>query len=130
MIKDTGKAIDCARQDHAKKAGTFLHAEVTMREHNAVSQITDGVTPEETEAQAISFIVRIWKQMRPAGPECRGWVEHVQSRQRTFFLGLDQLLSIIAKYMGIPIQRGGWWRNGLMRWRALVAKRFTRGEEG
>jgi hypothetical protein len=74
-----------------------------MKEHNAVPWTTNDVTSEETEAQPISFVVRIWKQLGPADPECRGWIEHVQSGQRTFFLGLDQLLSIIAAYVGIPI---------------------------
>jgi len=100
-----------------------------MKEHNAVSRNTNEVTSEETEIQAVSFVVRIWKQIGSADPECRGWVEHVQSGQRTFFLGLNQLLSIIAAYVGIPIQRRGWWRNGLMRWRARVAGWFTWGEE-
>jgi hypothetical protein len=112
------------------EAGIFLHTEAVMKEHNAISRIADDVTPEKPEAQAISFVVRIWKQIGLADPECRGWVQHVQSGQRTFFLGLDQLLSIIAAYVGIPIRRGGWWRNNLMRWRALVAGWFTRREEG
>jgi hypothetical protein len=101
-----------------------------VKEHNTVSRIADSVTSEKPEAQAISFVVRIWKQIRPADPECRGWVEHVQSGQRTFFLGLNQLLSIIGAYVGSPIRRGGWWRNHLMRWRARLARWFTRGEEG
>lgn len=100
-----------------------------MKEHNAVSRIANDVTSEETETQAISFVVRIWKQIGPADPECRGWVEHVQSGQRTFFLGLDQLLSIIAAYVSIPIRRRGWWRNRLMRWRARLAGYFAREEE-
>jgi hypothetical protein len=111
------------------EAGIFLHAEAIMKEHNAVSRIADGVTAEEPKAQAISFVVRIWKQIGLADPECRGWVEHVQSGQRTLFLGLDQLLSIIAAYVGIPIRRGGWWRNRLRRWRARLAEYFVRGEE-
>jgi len=101
-----------------------------MKGRNAVSRITDGVTPEEPEAQAISFVVRIWKQIGLADPECRGWVEHVQSGQRTFFLGLDQLLSVIAAHIGIPVRRGGWWRNGLRRWRARLAGYFAREEGG
>jgi hypothetical protein len=100
-----------------------------VKEHSAVSPITDRVIPEELRAQAISFVVRIWKQTGPAEPECRGWVEHVQSGQRTLFLGLDQLLSIIAAYVGIPIRRGGGWWNRLMRWRARVAGHFVQGEE-
>lgn len=105
------------------KAGAFSHTEAIVKEHSCV-------TPEEPEAQATSFVVRIWKQIGLVNPECRGWVEHVQSGQRTFFLGLDQLLSIIAAYVGIPIRRGGRWRNRLMRWRALVTGWFTRREEG
>lgn len=93
-----------------------------MKEHNRA-------TPEEPEAQAISFVVRIWKQMEPADPECRGWVQHVQSGQRTFFLGLDRLLSVIAAYVGIPIRRRKWGRNGLKRWRARLARYLAWGGE-
>jgi hypothetical protein len=100
-----------------------------MKEHNAVSRTTNEVTSEETETQAVSFVVRIWKQIGSADPECRGWVEHVQSGQRSFFLGLDQLLSIIAAYVSIPIRRRRWWRNGLRRWRARLAGCFVRGEK-
>lgn len=89
----------------------------------------DSAPSEEAEAEAFSFIVRIWKQTRPTGPECRGWVEHVQSGQRTFFLGLDELSSVIATHIGVPARRGGWWRTRLMRWRARAAGRFARGEE-
>jgi hypothetical protein len=99
-------------------------------EHSTASDIADRIPPEESEAQAVSFVVRIWKQGGPADPQCRGWVEHVQSGQRTFFLGLDQLSSIIAKHIGIPVRRGGWWRKCLMRWRARLAGYFARGEEG
>jgi hypothetical protein len=85
---------------------------------------------EEAEAEAFSFIVRVWKHTRPTGPECRGWVEHVQSGQRTFFLGLDQVLSIIAAHIGVPQQRGGWWRKCLMRWRDRTMGWLGRGKGG
>jgi hypothetical protein len=86
-------------------------------------------TPEEPEAQAFSFVVRIWRQMGPADPECRGWVEHVQSGQRTSFLGLDRLLPIIAGYVGIPIRQRKWWQEGLIRWRARLASYMPWGGE-
>ena len=100
-----------------------------MKEHSAVFRITDRVTSEEPETQAISFVVRIWKQTGPADPEYRGWIEHVQSGQRTSFLGLDQLSSVIAAYIGVPIRREGWWQNRLLHWRARVAGWFAQGEE-
>ena len=90
----------------------------------------ESAPTEEAEAEAFSFIVRIWKHARPTGPECRGWVEHVQSGQKTLFLGLDQMQSIIASHIGIPAWRGGRWRDRLARWRARVAGRFVQGEEG
>jgi hypothetical protein len=89
----------------------------------------DPAPSEEEEAEAFSFIVRIWKQTRPSGPECRGWVEHVQSGQRTFFLGLDRLTSVIATHIDVPARRGSWWRTCLMRWRARVGRCFAQGEE-
>lgn len=112
------------------KAGTFSRAEVILKEHSAVSRTADCVIPEVPEAEANSFVVRIWKQTGPADPEYRGWVEHVQSGQRTSFLGLDQMSSVIATYVGIPIRRGPWWRNGLMRWRARLVGYFTPREGG
>lgn len=117
------------------RAGTRLgkwrlsHPEAIVKECSAVSRIVDGITPEEPEAQPISFVVRIWKQTGTADRECRGWVEHVQSGQRTFFLGLDQLPRAIARYIGVSNRRGGGWQNRLMCWRARVAGWFARGEE-
>ena len=111
------------------KTETLSHAEAIVKEHKPVFRIADGVVPEEPGAQAISFVVRIWKQAGPADPEYRGWVEHVQSGQRTSFLGLDKLSSVIAAHIGVPIRRKGWWQNRLLHWRARVAGWFTRGEE-
>jgi hypothetical protein len=102
--------------------GTFSHTEATMKEQKCT-------TPEEPETQAYSFVVRIWRQMGPADPECRGWVEHVQSGQRTFFLGLDRLLPIIATHVGIPIRQRKWWRSGLIRWQARLARYLPWGGE-
>jgi len=111
------------------QAGTFLRAEAIVKEHSAVSRITDYAASEESGTEAISFIVRIWKQTGSTDPEYRGWVEHVQSGQRTSFLGLDRLPSAIAAYMGIPIRRGEWWRNRLTRWWTRLAGYFARVEE-
>jgi hypothetical protein len=97
---------------------------------NRQSDPADSVPPEEAELQAASFVVRIWKRGESTDSECRGWVEHVQSGQRTFFLGLDCLLSIIAAHVGVPIRQRGWWRSRLARWRAYVGGYFARAEEG
>jgi hypothetical protein len=112
-----------------EKAGILSHAEAMVKEHSAVSRLAHPVIPEEPGTEAISFIVRIWKQTGSADPEYRGWVEHVQSGQRTSFLGLDQLSSVISAYLGLPIRRRTWWRNGLMRWRACLARYFARGKK-
>lgn len=112
------------------KAGAFSRAEVIVKEHSAVSRLANRVTSEEPGAQAISFVVRIWRQTEPAVSEYRGWVEHVQSGQRTSFLGLDQLSSVIAAHIGIPIRQGVGWRNRLTRWRARVAAYLVRADGG
>ena len=68
--------------------------------------------------------------LRKINPKLPGaLISMVVSSAVVFFLGLDQLLSVIAAYVGIPIRRGGWWRNHLMRWRARLAGYFARGEE-
>ena len=95
-----------------------------MREQNAVSQTEDRIPSEEAGAQAVSFVVRIWIPEEKADAECRGWVEHVQSGERTFFLGLDHLSSTIAAHIGLRSRRGAWWRNGLKRWHARFAGIF------
>ena len=89
----------------------------------------DSAPPDE-EAQAVSFVIRIWKRDEQGDFECRGWVEHVQSGQRAFFLGLDQMLSIITKYVGASAQRRGRWRDCLMCWWIRVTMSFARGGEG
>jgi len=98
-------------------------------EVQAVSaQVSEDLPAEEAGAQPISFVVRIWRQMTPAGPEYRGWVEHVQSGKRTFFLGLDGLPSLVGGYLGLPMRRAR-WHERLTRWRNRVAAWFGRAEE-
>jgi hypothetical protein len=89
-----------------------------VKKHGAVSQAICHATLEEPVAQAISFVVRIWKQEGTTNPDCRGWVEHVQSGQRTFFLGVDQLTSIISEHIGVTVPTS-WrnkWQKRLVRW--------------
>lgn len=84
----------------------FLAAEST--EHNSEDSLpAEG---EETETLVFSFIVRIWRQKRLADPECRGWVEHVQSGRRTPFNRPAQLPAIIAAYTGISLDQPKSWR--------------------
>jgi hypothetical protein len=55
------------------------------------------------EAEAHSFVMRIWRENRddPADPpEWRGWLEHVQSGQRHYFRELEEIPAIVAGYVG------------------------------
>jgi hypothetical protein len=55
------------------------------------------------EAEAHSFVMRIWRENRddPADPsEWRGWIEHVQSGQRHYFRKLNEIPAIVAGYVG------------------------------
>jgi len=55
------------------------------------------------EAEAHSFVMRIWKESRdnPDDPvEWRGWIEHVQSEQRHYFRNLREIPQIVAAYVG------------------------------
>ena len=109
------------------KEATFC-AKTVVSKQSSLPGTAERVPPEETEAQADSFVVRIWRQAGQASHECRGWVEHVQSGKRTFFLGLSELSSIIASHIGMPVRRGGCWRERLARWRERVAGCFGQGE--
>jgi hypothetical protein len=97
-----------------------------MKGNGATSHPVDCIVPEDTRAQTFSFVVRIWKQVGTAGGKCRGWVEHVQSRKRTPFLGLDQLLSIIAAYVDIPTPEQERRQNRPATWQDRIARWFTR----
>lgn len=70
-----------------------------MKEHGPDPQIAESMAPERTDVEIFSFIVRIRKRSTPAASDYRGWVEHVQSGERTSFLGLDHLLPIIVKHV-------------------------------
>lgn len=77
-----------------------------MSEKATVYQPPEGVPvetmcEESTEIQAFSFVVRIWRPTKPVGTKFRGWVEHVQSEQRTHFVGLERVLAIICEQIGI-----------------------------
>ena len=56
------------------------------------------------EAEAHSFVVRIWRESgdkeRGQAGEWRGWLEHVQSGQRHYFGGLNELPAIMGSYIG------------------------------
>jgi hypothetical protein len=55
------------------------------------------------EAEAHSFVMRIWQENRddPDDPvEWRGWIEHVQSGQRHYFKELTEIPAIVAGYIG------------------------------
>lgn len=55
------------------------------------------------EADAHSFILRIWRENRedPNGhSEWRGWIEHVQSEERHYFRRLHDIPQIVSAYIG------------------------------
>ena len=55
------------------------------------------------EAEAHSFVMRIWQENRddPDDPAVwRGWIEHVQSGQRHYFKELTEIPAIVAGYIG------------------------------
>lgn len=51
------------------------------------------------EAEAHSFVLRIWRENRDdpeVAAEWRGWIDHVQSGQRAYFRDLAEIDQIIA----------------------------------
>ena len=85
-----------------------------MKEQSTVSEIAERAICENAEAEAISFVIRIWKLEGAADADCRGWLEHVQSGQRKYFVGLGQLSSVIATYMGVLVRQRKQWRIDLI----------------
>jgi hypothetical protein len=53
------------------------------------------------EEQVTSFLVRVWREPGPQGPQFRGWVQHVQSGQRAYFHGIEGLSRVLADYLGV-----------------------------
>ncbi len=101
-----------------------------LSDQNGVSSTTDHVVPERNNAEAASFVVRIWLPSRADESEYRGWVEHVQTGRRTAFLGLDQLPSVIAEAVGIRRLRGRSWDERFRRWRVSLAEWFWHRQKG
>jgi hypothetical protein len=55
------------------------------------------------DAEAHSFVMRIWRENRddPADPaEWRGWIEHVQSEERLYFRDIGDIPHIVSSYLG------------------------------
>jgi hypothetical protein len=55
------------------------------------------------EAEAQSFVIRIWSENRDdpdCPPEWRGWIEHVQSTQRHYFRSISDISQIVSAYAG------------------------------
>mgnify|MGYP006306690153 CR=1 FL=1 len=100
-----------------------------MNEQNTASRSANHAA-EQPAAQALSFVVRIWRQDGPSDCECRGWLEHVQSGRRTPFSGLDQLRYLIADAVGSPVYRSRSWSERLKRWRTFVTKWISDEQEG
>ncbi len=55
------------------------------------------------EAEAHSFVMRIWRENRDDPDDqadWRGWIEHVQSGQRHYFREVKEIPAIVAGYVG------------------------------
>jgi hypothetical protein len=100
-----------------------------LNEQHTASRSANHAAAEQPAAQALSFVVRIWRQGGPSDRECRGWIEHVQSGRRTSFSGLDQLRYLIADAVGSPVYPGRSWSERLKRWRTFVSEWFSDEQE-
>ena len=57
------------------------------------------------EAEAHSFVVRIWREHGEGSNdqvEWRGWLEHVQSQGRHYFRSISEIPTIVSSYLGEP----------------------------
>jgi hypothetical protein len=52
------------------------------------------------EKEAHSFVIRMWRENQQEGAgEWRGWIEHTQSRQRTYFRKTAEISPIVSRYL-------------------------------
>jgi len=101
-----------------------------LNEDITASRSANHAAAEQPAAQALSFVVRIWRHDEPSACECRGWIEHVQTGRRTPFSGLDELRYLIADAVGSPVYRSRSWAERLRRWRTFVTEWFSDEQEG
>ena len=55
------------------------------------------------EAEAHSFVVRLWRENRDKpeiAAEWRGWIQHVQSGQRHHLRSISEISRIVSAYVG------------------------------
>jgi hypothetical protein len=60
---------------------------------------TDRSVGIDAGSEFVSFIVRIWKPVQGKQHGCRGWVEEVESGEKTSFLGLNELQKAISGFL-------------------------------
>ena len=57
---------------------------------------------EDFDQDASSYVIRIWREKAANGTgqgEWRGWIEHVQTRERVFFRDTAVILSFIETHL-------------------------------
>lgn len=68
-----------------------------------MQQIDTGIElMTEFEAEAHSFVVRLWTEGQgatEAEAEWRGWIEHVQNGQRRYFRDTAEIGHIVASHL-------------------------------
>jgi hypothetical protein len=103
----------------------------TLKNDRGGSPVVDGddVPFCEEEARVDSFVVRVWCKERADASACRGQVEHVQTRSRTYFVGLHRLPAILASYLGMPLRSSRRWLSRLRR-RKRFGRQLKRRQKG
>ncbi|MGE5463286.1 MAG: hypothetical protein ACM3PS_08020 [Syntrophothermus sp.] len=56
-------------------------------------------------ANGSTFIIRIWLEWSESGSCWRGQIEHIQSRQKSAFLNLEEMGGFIQNFVAIPAGR-------------------------
>ena len=52
------------------------------------------------DKKAISFVIRIWREPQTTEEgEWRGWIEHVQTRERHYFRESSEINTIVSRYL-------------------------------
>ncbi|GAB4276373.1 MAG: hypothetical protein Kow0080_26630 [Candidatus Promineifilaceae bacterium] len=59
------------------------------------------------EKEAHSFVIRMWRENQQDGTgEWRGWIEHTQSQQRTYFRKASEISPIVSRYLESQFSEG------------------------
>lgn len=101
-----------------------------MKPDQMIVQSQEYGWDENEEMRVSSFMIRIWTQPKASKPEVRGWIEHIQSGERTAFQGWGRMLAIIAAHFPTALPGSSGPPILLKHWRSRLTRYFSHRRKG